>query len=424
LKPYGTVQGFDYVNSDLASPLSEVYGATTSEGIVDRAIRWIEGQGDGRWFVFAHFMEPHSTYLPHEGIPDFGNDRNGLYDGEVYFADRAIGRLLERMKELGLDRDMAVVAMGDHGEMLGAHGQQSHGTSMWQEVLKVPIIVAAPGLEPRVSPCVTSHADVAPTILNLVGIDGGQHGMTTSTLVPDLVGTCDPEREIVSELRDLRAVVGPEYKLMYNTTSRTQELYDVVADPQERQDLFAAQPVRAKQMFDRLMAWEENLAGAQISEVMHRAIVDEVPSRAKRVYARFDVGVDLLAVDMGSRRLTTNEALRIAIYLRAVRRIPPSCRIRVELNAGGQRVRVRGRGQHKPVGGALPFELFPLNRIVEDVFHLAWRSQAGRTRGALAIQCGSERSAMESNPPGMSRTWFDLGEIEIVEIKPGDRSGP
>lgn len=415
-KPYGMVQGFDHVDSDLADPISKVYAATTSEGIVDRAIRWIEKHRQERWFVFVHLMEPHSSYLPHEGIPDFGKDDSGLYDGEVFFADRAIGRLLSRMTELGLDRETAVVAMGDHGEMLGAHGQQTHGSTVWQEVLRIPILVSSPGLEPRVSPCVTSHADIAPTILNLVGIDGGAHGMTASSLVPDLLGSCDGGREIVAQLRDLRALVGPKYKLIHRITTGTQQLFDLTADPEEKRDLSGEQPVLARQMLARLMAVEANHAGVQITDALRRSLVDTVPERAQTVDARFSNGIELLAIDMGSRRLTTNEPLRVALYLRAARRVQPSCQVRVLFMAGKQIARLRGQGLHQPLGGALPFEFFPLRQLVEDVFYLAWRGRAGRMSGWLTIQCGKETVGILDDSGKTRRAWVPLGDIEVTRV--------
>lgn len=421
-KPYGTVQGFDHVDSDLADPITKVYTASSSEGIVDRAIRWLDKHGGERWFAFVHFMEPHSNYLPHEGIPNFGKDNSGLYDGEVFFADRAIGRLLRRMEELGLRRTTMVVAMGDHGEMLGEHGQQTHGAGVWQEVLRIPLIVSVPGLPARVSPCVASHVDVAPTILNLVGIDASRHGMTASTLVPDLLGSCNPKREIVAELGELYALVGLRNKLIHQARSGTLQLFDTLRDPREKHDLSIEQPEVARQMLARLMAARANRAGSQISDVLRGSLVEAVPAHAQRVDVEFDNGLELLGIDMGNRRVTKTGPLKVALYLRAPRRVESSCRMKVMFATDEGKVSLWGQGQHQPVGGALPFEYFPPHGIIKDVFHLAWRGQNGKMKGWLTVQCGKKRLDFRDESGRRRHAWVALGEFEVGDVTDGARA--
>jgi arylsulfatase A-like enzyme len=413
--PWGMTQGFDHVDDDLAVAPSEFYGSITSEGIVDRTVKWIEANAKERWFAFVHFMDVHSTYVKHEGIPTFGKGKEGLYDGEVFFADRAIGRLLARMAELGLEGDTAVVLMADHGEMLGAHGEKTHGSSVWQEALRIPLILVSPGIKPGVAPCVASHVDVAPTILNLVGIDGGKYGMTASTLVPDLLGSCDPDREIVSELNNFRVIVGPRYKLIHRTISQTDQLYDIAEDPGEQRDLSEENPKLLEQMKERLLAWEEYRAGKQVMEALNKSVVDEFPPKALRINAKFPNEIELLAADPGDRRMSTDVPLRIALYLRATERERRNCQINIVFKRGKKKARIRGTGPHVPVRGELPFYYFPMNRIVEDVFYLKWRGQRGRMKGFMSLRCDNKLIRALPGPKVNKTGWVELGEIEVVK---------
>lgn len=416
-KPSGIVQGFEHVDESLARPLSRFWKATTSEDVVDHLINWIETREQENWFAFVHFMDPHSTYVKHEGIPRFGSGYSGRYDGEVFYTDRAIGRLLRRMKELGLDRDTAIVLMSDHGEMLGAHGAMTHGNIVWQEVLRIPLIVVSPGLEPGEVSCPASHVDVAPTILNLVGIDGRQHGMTASTLVPHLLGSCDSEREITSEIGSYRVLVGPRYKMIYRAKSQVYQLYDIIADPQEAQEISAERPEVLAQMKERLLAWEEYRVSKQIVKALDDSIVDKVPASAQPLNVKFENGIEMVAIDMGNRRITIDEPLKISLYLRATERVRETCRVKVVFNHRRKRARIRGVGSHEPVGGSLPFIYFPVNRIVEDVFHLAWRGQTGRMKGSLALRCEGKRIAALPGPNVIKRGWVDVGEISVSKTR-------
>lgn len=413
-EPWGMVQGFDHVDTNHAPPVTQLAKAVTSEKVVDSAIRWIEEHDSKSWFVFVHFMDPHNTYMPHKGIPSFGEGRGARYDGEVYYTDRAIGRLLSHVYWDSDARDDTVVAiMGDHGELLGEHGETAHGKSVWQEVLEIPVVVAAPGFEPRESPCPVSHADIAPTLLNLAGIDAGERGMTAATLVPDMLGDCDPEREIISELGNNRALVGPRYKLIYRRGGRAARLYDIIDDPGEERDIAEERSEIAKRMTDRLLAWEEYRASQNVTAARRNAVVERVPSEAERFDVKFPNGVELLAIDLGDRDIEWDESMRAALYLRTTRRVKQICHVRIVFRLDGEKTSIRGDGSHEPVGAALPFYYFPPNLIVEDVFHLSRRRHTGRFKGALALRCDGKHMGALPGPRVKRRGWVDIGEFNI-----------
>jgi choline-sulfatase len=415
----GYLQGFDYIDKSLARTWGRIKDDSSSELLVDLTLEWIEKHQNDKSFIFVHFMDVHHDYVPHEGIPDFGKDLKGLYDGEIFFADRAIGRLLARMTEFGLDGDTAIVLMADHGEMLGEHGCRLHGKNVWQEVLRIPLIFVSPGIKPGLAPCVTSHVDVAPTILNLVGIDGGKHGMTSSTLVPDLLGSCDAEREIVVELKDYRALVGPRYKVIYNTRARNFDLYDIVDDPGEKHDLSKEKPGLFKQTRDRLLAWEEYRASKHVVEALDKAIVDRVPPGARRLNAVFPNGIEILAADLGKRWISRKEPLQIAMYLRMNQRVTQSCRVEILCKKDKRSLSIRGAGAHEPVKGTLPFRYFPLNKVVEDFHYLAWGGKAGRCQLSTALLCDGKHVGALPGGNVINNGWVNLGKITVSKKNAG-----
>lgn len=156
---------------------------------VDAAVKWLQERPSGsRYLLWVHLFEPHAPYEPH------GDDRSGvdhrarmapgeawtpaeraelsrLYAGEVAEADRQIGRLLDAAQDAPGGSVPAVVIVGDHGEMLGEHGVDYTHTSLYEPVVRIPLLVALPGSPPPV-PVVAAQVrtmDVAPTLLAASG---------------------------------------------------------------------------------------------------------------------------------------------------------------------------------------------------------------------------------------------------------------
>ena len=132
----------------------------------------------GRFLLWTHFMDPHKDYLTHPGFGRFGDDHRGRYDQEVAFTDHHIGRMLERFAKLPAAKRTVIILTADHGEAFGEHGRKFHGRELWEEIIRVPLVVAGPGIAPRRIARPTSHIDLFPTLLALFGeeIPEGVHG--------------------------------------------------------------------------------------------------------------------------------------------------------------------------------------------------------------------------------------------------------
>src|SRR5215210_3643950 len=137
------------------------------------------------FFLWVHYFDPHEEYRPPTRFADRAKGPHRLYDGEISYMDEQIGELLKKLPP-GTD----VVAVGDHGEMLGEHGEQTHGLLLNRGVRRVPLIVAGPGVPAgRVSDCLVRTADVTPTLLALAGV--AAPGLDGQSLLPVPAGkTC------------------------------------------------------------------------------------------------------------------------------------------------------------------------------------------------------------------------------------------
>jgi arylsulfatase A-like enzyme/Flp pilus assembly protein TadD len=141
-----------------------------AEVVVDHALSWLSQLPDGPFFLWVHLYDAHDPYDPPE--PYKSRFAGQPYDGEIAYADSAVGKLLNALRKHGLYDETMIAVMADHGESLGAHGENTHGVFLYDETLHVPLLIKLPlnrsggkQTETRVG-----LVDVAPTILQESGI--------------------------------------------------------------------------------------------------------------------------------------------------------------------------------------------------------------------------------------------------------------
>jgi arylsulfatase A-like enzyme/Flp pilus assembly protein TadD len=167
---YGFDQGFEIYDDDLKSASANRIGPMTTERIgeatADRAIAWLDTLGgDGPYFLWVHFYDPHLPYSPPSPWAESYRDRP--YDGEIASMDSQIGRLLQHPRAAG--NDVMVLAIGDHGEGLGEHGENAHGLLVYESTIRVPWILKLPGGPAGVRIAAPiSQVDLVPTIAEMV----------------------------------------------------------------------------------------------------------------------------------------------------------------------------------------------------------------------------------------------------------------
>jgi arylsulfatase A-like enzyme len=249
----GLAQGFDVW--DLSARPGEGQGDTdtsiTSKELSDAAIRLLkkpENTG-GRFFAWFHYFDPHEQYMEHPGAPRFGNGNKALYDAEVWFTDKHVGRVLDYVASQPWGAKTAIVVTADHGEAFGEHLMRWHGYELWEPLVRVPFLVYVPaaGVAPHHVPVKRSHVDLVPTILDLMGLPPPPAGeLSGASDAPDLFATSDfEERDVYIDMpagpfTQMRQALihgdTPGEKLI-RFDSGQYSLFDLATDPDEKEDL-------------------------------------------------------------------------------------------------------------------------------------------------------------------------------------------
>ena len=229
---YGIVRGFKE-ETFVAPKKGEKY--TAGAVVMTALIEKLKTHGEGPLFVFTHNLDPHAPYdRAGKGGTDFER-----YVREVALADREIGRLREALVSTGLWSRTVLIVTSDHGQAFGEHGTTTHGKTLYDELLRVPLLIRAPGSTARKITQSVSLMDLGPTVLDLMGQATPRHFMGQS-LQPFLRGQ-DPAltRPICAEGRLKQAMLLPDgLKIMRDQRTGAVELYDLKQDPTELHDVF------------------------------------------------------------------------------------------------------------------------------------------------------------------------------------------
>jgi choline-sulfatase len=209
--------------------------------VVDKALEWLGADRDKPFFAWVHLYDPHTPYeAPEPYRARFPRTLHGAYDAEIAYTDSQVGRLLDALELDGRLAETLVVVLGDHGEMLGEHGEQTHGFFIYEAATHIPLIVSGPGVPARVVPDQVRMVDVMPTALALLGV-ATPPAVQGVSLLPlargerlDLVAHSEswyPRYHYGwSELRSVQ-----DGRFKYIKAPRP-ELYDLQSDSREQQD--------------------------------------------------------------------------------------------------------------------------------------------------------------------------------------------
>jgi arylsulfatase A-like enzyme/Flp pilus assembly protein TadD len=238
---FGLTRGFDLYDDDYGtqSPDRTSFVERPAEDVASRAAAWIAGR-QGPWFLWVHFFDPHQPYNAPE--PFASRFRNDPYSGEVAYTDKALGGLLDGLKERGLQDRTLVVLTADHGESLGEHGEATHGYFAYNSTIRIPLIIAGPGFKPGRAQGTASHIDIFPTICDLCG-GPKPAALQGISLLPAIRGGDVPARPVYFESlmanctrgwAPLRGFIDGRMKYI---DSPIPELYDLDQDPGETANL-------------------------------------------------------------------------------------------------------------------------------------------------------------------------------------------
>ncbi len=254
---YGLTQGMDTWDT---SAIPAEYGrdadsSVTSANLTDAAIGLLSDPKSvaHRFFLWVHYFDPHANYVAHPEAPDFRVGAKSwskpLYDGEVWFTDHHLGRLLDFIEGQPWGARTAIAVTADHGEAFEEHGMSWHGVDLWEPLVRVPLVIYVPGVKPHRVPVKRSLVDLVPTLLDLMDLPApGPGELSGESMAPSIIAPSDAsmeERDIyidmpagpeVSQHRALIRGATPGMKLM-SEGGPVFFLFDLAHDPGELNEL-------------------------------------------------------------------------------------------------------------------------------------------------------------------------------------------
>lgn len=230
---FGLNRGFDVYDDNYGKGRASIDFSMLerpANAVLDAAASWWQSAQGRKRFLWIHVYDPHAPYAPPE--PFASEYRDNRYLGEVASVDAALAQKLQPL----IADDTTVIVTADHGEALGDHGELTHGLFAYESTLKVPLLVVAPGVQPRSEAAAVRHIDIAPTILQCAGVEA-------KTLPgQSLLGTLQPvdtyfEALSASLNRGWAPLTGIIRSGAKYIDLPLPELYDLAADPEERKNL-------------------------------------------------------------------------------------------------------------------------------------------------------------------------------------------
>jgi arylsulfatase A-like enzyme len=244
------------------------------------------------WFLFVGYMDPHDPYFPHpyngQGYARAAHQSPGLseaskletlYDGEINYWDAHFGKLVAKLKEMGVYDHMTIVVTADHGEEFGEHGGFFHGTTLYDEQVHVPLFIKLPGGSQAGTAAASwvQLVDVAPTLLRLSNINAPK-GMQGGDLFSGTEEVFAEENHEGNVLYSMRSQVGADAVKLIRANPgnprklKPTELYKISSDKKEERDVSELDITLRNTQGTRLAEYQDRARkGASVSKKVNIA---------------------------------------------------------------------------------------------------------------------------------------------------------
>ncbi len=425
----GYERGVDVYQDRCAALHMNVDGPAESRGssareMADDVVEFLDTRGKEKFFAWVHFYDPHFQYERHADAPDFGSTQADLYDGEVWFTDHHLGRIIEKLRQLGVYDRTAIFLTGDHGEGLGEHGIWAHGYDLYAPQTRVPFIVRVPGISPRRVSDPVGHVDVAPTLVNLVRGDRPKSFQGRSMVDLMTGAPTPPERIVLQEVNyegptEKRGLVTATHHLLWNKVPDNSTMcFDRRSDPAETHDLWGTalgeqDCPRIKRDLQRGMA---RLAlPADLQEKLSFGLFPAgaaAPSPREPSPAKFGAFVNYLGQDVSATQVSGDTDLEIDTYFEVVQAPGKDWRPFFHLERPGGYDNV----DHIPVQGVWPVDRWQPGQHIRDRLTLNFR-KATHPPGEYRLYLGFWSPVSRGRLPVLPATRQDGdGRIRVTTI--------
>jgi arylsulfatase A-like enzyme len=404
--------GFDEVD-DVRHPVLD------TPAISAAAVQYLRAHAREAFFLHLHFDAPHWPYTPPpeylrkvKALPD-GFPADSLarqYLAEAAYADEHLGKVLDEIDRLGLGSRTVIVVLGDHGEIFdAAHAHtvdalklptlHHHGWSAYDEILRVPLVIAGPGVPTKAIDAQVRTIDILPTLYELLGL--GTAPARGRSLMPLVRGAVEPERPAFVEGQEVRALRADGWLYLRRRDGRLtlpngkhvdvdEELYSLAADPGQHKDVAASEPEALAKMRARFER-EAPVPPPAPAAAIHLVVAPDDRPHLVTGVLRSDGGISVLGisggeavpVDAHSVRISLRDAARVDVALD-----PAGSRLTLQLERDGIAV-----GSERLLVGpfALPLFASAMRRpqIVVEAAQLGWldavRQPPSGTRGEISM---------------------------------------
>lgn len=312
--PKQFTRGYEYFMNPTQSPDWIDHHEVVADDVNEYVLPWLESQSSAPFFLFVHYWDPHLPYnqpaefrdcwshepgdrtdLPietapagYEYVPGWGTldemvegtfedtDRSiDRYDGEISYVDDRIGEVYETLERTGHLDDTIIAVVGDHGEQFGQDGIWDH-KALYDSVTQPPLVMRGPGLPAGQSVAgFGEHVDLLPTLMDLAGIetvptyegDAAPPRQTTPAFDGEsllgLLGGNSIRDRVLLETHTRRAIRTESWKYIHDYETGEGRLFDLAADPMERNDRAGSRPEMASQLREELFDWVAEFAGEE-----------------------------------------------------------------------------------------------------------------------------------------------------------------
>lgn len=250
---FGLADGFDEYDDDIArdpDAMDTLHAERSAGRVVDRAVAMLaRAAATTPWLQWVHLYDAHAPYAP---PPDaLARASGNAYNGEIAYLDEQLARLFDAVARRPDAARTVIVIVGDHGESLGAHDEATHGMLVFEPVLRVPLMIRAPGVAAMERRDAVSVVDIAPTVLALAGQPAagadGRNLLGTPAAAVD--SYAESEYPTVAAWTPVSALVRGRWKLVMADRAR---LFDLGDDPGESQDVSARHAATARELTAQL----------------------------------------------------------------------------------------------------------------------------------------------------------------------------
>ncbi|MFQ6083570.1 MAG: sulfatase-like hydrolase/transferase [Candidatus Aminicenantia bacterium] len=293
---FGLDQGFDlyddfYGNTGAQNDFTFV--ERRAEEVIEPAQIWLQSNRRNSWLCWIHLFDPHIPYDPPQPFKDKYPDN--FYAGEVAYTDFMIGKLLQFLKESGMERETLIILTADHGESLGEHGERTHGIFTYNCTLHIPLIFYQPEIFRKLTVIDkrVRHIDIVPTILDILNIKIPKQvqGRSLIPLIknPRKWRVDDSYFEAMSphlnrNWAPLQGILSEQYKYI---DLPIEELYDMESDYREENNLAESKKSVVEKLDERLIKFISKYSSKESKEIKR---IEEDPETLEKLRALGYIG--------------------------------------------------------------------------------------------------------------------------------------